>query len=52
MIIRQEIEKYLWELHQNRGYDRVWTPHLAKESLYETSGHAGHYLEDMFKVFG
>jgi len=52
MIIRQEIENYLWELHKNRGYDRVWTPHLAKESLYETSGHAGHYLEDMFKVFG
>ncbi|MDD3793717.1 MAG: threonine--tRNA ligase [Candidatus Gracilibacteria bacterium] len=52
MIVRQEIEKYLWELHQNRGYDRVWTPHLAKETLYETSGHAGHYLEDMFKVFG
>lgn len=52
MIIRQEIEKYLWDLHKNRGYDRVWTPHLAKEALYETSGHAGHYLEDMFKVFG
>lgn len=52
MIVRSEMEKYLWELHQNRGYDRVWTPHLAKETLYETSGHAGHYLEDMFKVFG
>ncbi|MDR1987225.1 MAG: hypothetical protein LBQ24_00155 [Candidatus Peribacteria bacterium] len=51
MIIRQEIEKYLWELHQFRGYQRVWTPHLAKESLYETSGHAGHYMEDMFSVF-
>ncbi len=52
MIIRQEIEKYLWDLHKNRWYERVWTPHLAKESLYETSGHAGHYLDDMFKVFG
>ncbi|MDD3144478.1 MAG: threonine--tRNA ligase [Candidatus Gracilibacteria bacterium] len=52
MIIRQEIENYLWELHKTKGYDRVWTPHLAKEALYETSGHAGHYLEDMFKVFG
>ncbi|MDD2871936.1 MAG: threonine--tRNA ligase [Candidatus Gracilibacteria bacterium] len=52
MIIRQEIEKYLWELHSTKGYQRVWTPHLAKESLYETSGHAGHYLEDMFKVYG
>ncbi|MDR2640765.1 MAG: hypothetical protein LBC61_05695 [Candidatus Peribacteria bacterium] len=52
MIIRQEMEKYLWELHQFRGYQRVWTPHLAKESLYETSGHAGHYMDDMFSVFG
>lgn len=52
MIIRSELEKYLWELHEKRWYQRVWTPHLAKEALYETSGHAGHYLEDMFKVFG
>lgn len=52
MIIRKELEDYLWELHKDRGYSRVWTPHLAKESLYECSGHAGHYLEDMFKVHG
>ncbi|MDP2090157.1 MAG: threonine--tRNA ligase [Candidatus Gracilibacteria bacterium] len=52
MIIRQSIENYLWELHSQRGYQKVWTPHLAKEALYETSGHAGHYLDDMFKVYG
>ena len=52
MIIRQEIENYLWELHSKVWYERVWSPHLAKESLYETSGHAGHYLDDMFSVFG
>ena len=52
MVIRQEIENYLWDLHSKLGYERVWSPHLAKESLYETSGHAGHYLEDMFSVFG
>ncbi len=52
MILRQEIQDYLWELHKNKWYQRVWTPHLAKETLYETSGHAWHYLEDMFKVFG
>lgn len=52
MVIRQEIENYLWELHSKVWYERVWSPHLAKESLYETSGHAGHYLEDMFSVFG
>jgi len=51
-IIRKELEEYLWQLHKDRGYDRVWTPHLAKEDLYKISGHAGHYLEDMFKVHG
>ncbi len=51
-IIRKELEDYLWSLHKNRGYSRVWTPHLAKEDLYKVSGHAGHYLEDMFNVHG
>jgi threonyl-tRNA synthetase len=40
MIIRKEVEDYLWELHKDKGYLRVWTPHLAKEELYKTSGHA------------
>lgn len=52
MIVRKQIEDYLWELHSSRGYSRVWTPHIAKESLYEMSGHAGHYMDDMFKVRG
>ncbi len=52
MIIREAIKDYLWELHQDKGYLRVCTPHLAKEELYQTSGHAGKYLEDMFSVYG
>ena len=52
MVIRKAIEDYLWELHKDKGYLRVCTPHLAKEDLYVTSGHAGHYLEDMFSVYG
>jgi len=52
MIMRKAIEEYLWELHADKGYDRVWTPHLAKEELYQTSGHAWKYLEDMFSVYG
>ncbi|MFM7088286.1 MAG: threonine--tRNA ligase [Candidatus Paceibacterota bacterium] len=50
--IRRELTEYLWSLHKNRGYEWVWTPHLAKEVLYETSGHAGQYMEDMFSVWG
>ena len=52
MIMRKAIEDYLWSLQAEMGYDRIWTPHLAKEDLYITSGHAGHYLEDMFSVWG
>lgn len=52
MIVRKEIENYLWDLHKKHGYDRVWSPHLAKEDLYVCSWHAGHYLEDMFSVYG
>ncbi len=52
LILREEIVSYLWELHRRKGYVKVWTPHIAKEALYVTSGHAGHYMEDMFKVHG
>lgn len=37
MIMRKAIEEYLWSLHADKGYHRVWTPHLAKEELYQTS---------------
>lgn len=43
MIIRKALEDYLWDLHKTRGYDRVWTPHIAKEALYECSGHAAKF---------
>ncbi len=52
MIIRKELEKYLWELHQNKGYSQVWTPHLAKEDLYITSGHAEKFGDNLFRVQG
>jgi threonyl-tRNA synthetase len=52
MIIRKEIEDYLWSLHRRRGYDRVWTPHIAKEELYITSGHADKFGEEIFRVHG
>ena len=52
MIVRKEIEDYLWSLHRRRGYDRVWTPHIAKEELYITSGHAAKFGEEIFHVTG
>lgn len=50
MVIRQEIEDYLWSMHKKKGYSRVWTPHIAKEALYETSGHLAKFGDELFKV--
>ncbi len=47
-IVRDELEKLARELEFKGGYQRVATPHLAKESLYYTSGHLPYYAEDMY----
>ena len=52
MTIRKEIEDYLWELHKNKGYSRVWTPHITKEALYVMSGHAAKFGDELFRVQG
>lgn len=52
MIVRAELEKFLWEMHSTKGYHRVWTPHIAKEALYETSGHAAKFGDELFRVSG
>jgi threonyl-tRNA synthetase len=52
MIIRKEVEDYLWSLHKKKGYSRVWTPHIAKIALYETSGHAAKFGDELFRVQG
>ena len=52
MIVRKALEDYLWELHADKGYSRVWTPHIAKEVLYETSGHASKFGDELFRVQG
>ncbi len=52
MVIRKAVEDYLWELHEERGYSRVWTPHIAKVALYETSGHAAKFGDELFRVQG
>jgi len=52
MIIREEILDYLWLLHKDKGYQKVWTPHIAKEQLYKTSGHWDKFGDELFKVKG
>jgi threonyl-tRNA synthetase len=50
-IVRKLLEDYLWQL-QKHSHQRVYTPHLTKQDLYDVSGHSGKYLDDMFSVYG
>lgn len=47
-IIIEELENLAKETEEDAGYKRVVTPHIAKESLYLTSGHLPYYAESMY----
>ncbi|WP_233205933.1 threonine--tRNA ligase [Cryobacterium sp. Y82] len=47
-IIRQEMESYSRKRHVEAGYDFVYSPHITKSTLFETSGHLDWYREGMF----
>jgi threonyl-tRNA synthetase len=47
-IIIEELEKLAKETEHAAGYKRVVTPHIAKESMYLTSGHLPYYSESMY----
>ncbi len=47
-IIIEELEKLAKETEQAAGYKRVVTPHIAKESMYLTSGHLPYYADSMY----
>ncbi len=47
-VLLEELEKLAKETEFAAGYDRVRTPHLARENLYLTSGHLPYYAESMF----
>lgn len=47
-IIIEELEKLAKETEEEAGYKRVVTPHIAKESMYLTSGHLPYYADSMF----
>jgi len=46
--IIEELEKLAKETEEDAGYQRVVTPHIAKESMYLTSGHLPYYADSMF----
>lgn len=46
--IRKQMEDYLYEELQARGYSLVYTPHIAKRELWQVSGHEQNYGDSMF----
>jgi threonyl-tRNA synthetase len=46
--IRYRMEEFSRTKHLENGYELVWTPHLAKSTLYETSGHLEWYQDGMY----
>lgn len=50
--IRTDMENYLREELQKRGYGMVFTPHIAKRGLWQTSGHEQNYADSLFEPMG
>jgi len=47
-IIRKTIEDFWRDEHLRRGYDILFTPHIARRDLWRTSGHLDFYAENMY----
>lgn len=49
-VLRRILQRYIEDLLEKHGYDFVWIPHIAREELYEKSGHLEKFSNDMFPV--
>ena len=47
-VIRRVMEDYSRQRHEEAGYEFVYSPHITKSNLFETSGHLQWYSEGMF----
>lgn len=49
-ILREKLAGYSNQLRRARGFEQVWTPHITKKELYETSGHWEKFGDELFLV--
>jgi threonyl-tRNA synthetase len=49
-MVRHQIETFLRDEQLDRGYEVVYTPHIARSHLWETSGHYDYYKDSMFML--
>jgi len=49
-VLRDVLAQYSNQLRQAHGFEKVWTPHITKTELYETSGHWAKFGDELFLV--
>jgi threonyl-tRNA synthetase len=49
-LMRKLMEDWMREEYLARGYSLVYTPHVARRNLWQTSGHEGYYAQNMFDI--
>ena len=47
-FIRKQVEDFWRESHLDRGYELLFTPHIAPLTLWDKSGHTDHYTDSMY----
>lgn len=45
---REAVEAFWRKFHRQRGYDTVYTPHIGRSLLWQTSGHLGFFKDSMY----
>lgn len=49
-MLRELLNEFSQKLRLEKGYERVWVPHITKKELYETSGHWAKFGNELFLV--
>ena len=47
-IVRSLVEDYWRDIHYRHGYNMVYSPHIGRAQLWQTSGHLDHYRDSMY----
>lgn len=49
-FLREELNAFSQQLRLDRGFEKVWVPHITNKQLYETSGHWAKFGKELFLV--
>jgi threonyl-tRNA synthetase len=49
-VLRSELDKFVWELRREKGYEKVDIPHITKRALYEKSGHWDKFSDELYRI--